>query len=133
MAIAAAGIAEWLGRQPGSAGELTGRLGEAAIAAGLATFAIRFETHPHPELAGALALAGAMVLGYSSARLEASLGRAAPRTERTLHIMALLAVAGGAAAGQCYWTLWSVAGLTGTIVAARLVVWRVRGVGTAAR
>jgi phosphatidylglycerophosphate synthase len=49
------------------------RYADAAIIAGLTIFAVRFEDYPRPEVIGALALAGTLIVSYSRARIEASL------------------------------------------------------------
>jgi hypothetical protein len=53
---------------------LTDRYADAFMLAGMAVYSIRYEDTWHPELAGALALAGSLTVSYSRARIEASLG-----------------------------------------------------------
>lgn len=116
---------------------VTDRYADAVMLAGMTVYAVRFEDHAHAETIGLLALAGALVVSYSRARIEASLPEA---LEGARGIDALFGVASrdvrslvaavGTVAGQCYWTLMVLAVLTGATVAWRLLYLRVRRVGT---
>lgn len=99
------------------------RYADAAILGGMTIYAARFEDLPRPEVVGALALAGALSVSYSRARIEASMQLApsdglfglASRDVR------LLVAAMGTAVGQCYWTLVVLAAASGLTVAWRLL------------
>lgn len=121
------------------------RYEDAAILAGMTVYAVRFEEHAHAETVGLLALAGALVISYSRARIEASLPEALPASgqgERAGPLRAtdaifglasrdvrLLVAAVGTVAGQCYWTLLVLAVASGLTIAWRLLYLRLRGVG----
>lgn len=116
---------------------VTDRYADAFMIAGMTVFAVRFEDYEHAEFAGLLALAGALSVSYSRARIEASfqerpvaggsldgLFGLASRDVRSL-IAAI-----GTVAGQCYWTLIVLAVIAGLTVAWRLIYLRaIRGGG----
>jgi phosphatidylglycerophosphate synthase len=126
---------------------VTDRYADAAMLAGMTVYAVRFEDHAHAETVGILALAGALVVSYSRARIEASLPEALDRAEgrdggRAIGSMdAMLGLgsrdvrsliaAVGTVLGQCYWTLLVLAVLTGATIAWRLLYLRLRNIGTA--
>lgn len=118
---------------------VTDRYADAAMLAGMTVYAARFESHPHPETIGMLALAGALVISYSRARIEADLSRD-PRLPANLDSVFGLAsrdvrsliAAIGAITGQCYWTLVVLAVLSGLTIAWRLVYLRMHRIGMAA-
>lgn len=104
------------------------RYADAAIFAGLTVYAVRFEDLPRPEVAGILALAGALAVSYSKARIQASMPLP-PNLDAAFGIASrdvrLLIAAVGAVAGQCYWTLVILAAFSWATVAWRLVYMRV--------
>lgn len=121
------------------------RYADAAMIAGLTVFAVRFEDHPRPEVVGMLALAGALSVSYSRARIEASLfpktGNGARATggagTRLPALSSLDSVFGfasrdvrsvlmaiGAVLGQAYITLVVIAIITAATVAWRLLYLR---------
>lgn len=114
---------------------VTDRYADALMLGGMTVYAARFEDLPRAEVVGALALAGALIVSYSRARIEADLPRAleggaldsifglASRDVRSL----IAAV--GAVAGQCYWTLVILAVISGATVAWRLAYLRAKGIG----
>lgn len=114
---------------------VTDRYADALLIGGMTVYAVRFEDLPRPEVVGMLALAGALIVSYSRARIEADLPEAlaggrldaifglASRDVRSL-IAAL-----GAVAGQCYWTLVILAVASAATVAWRLVYLRAKGIG----
>lgn len=114
---------------------VTDRYADALMLGGMTVYAARFEDLPRAEVVGALALAGALIVSYSRARIEADLPQAleggsldsifglASRDVRSL----IAAV--GAAAGQCYWTLVILAVISGATVAWRLAYLRAKGIG----
>jgi phosphatidylglycerophosphate synthase len=122
------------------------RYADAAVIAGMTIYAVRFEDQAHAETVGVLALAGALVVSYSRARIEASLPEAAAMVEGresdgamggaavvdrlTGRDVRLLIAAVGTVVGQCYWTLVVLAVLAGVTIAWRLLYLRVRGIGT---
>lgn len=118
---------------------VTDRYADAAMLAGMTVYAARFESHPHPETIGMLALAGALVISYSRARIEADLSRD-PRLPANLDSVFGLAsrdvrsliAAIGAITGQCYWTLVVLAVLSGLTIAWRLAYLRAHRIGMAA-
>ena len=111
------------------------RYADAIMLGGMTVFAVRFESHPHAETVGALALAGALVVSFSRARFEADLGDElkglsfdsvfgiASRDVRSL------VAAVGAVLGECYWTLALLAVVSGLTVAFRLIYLRVHRIG----
>lgn len=114
---------------------VTDRYADALLLGGMTVYAVRFEDLPRAEVVGALALAGALIVSYSRARIEADLPEAlvggrldaifglASRDVRSL----IAAV--GAVAGQCYWTLVILAVACALTVAWRLVYLRAKGMG----
>ncbi|MEO6043987.1 MAG: CDP-alcohol phosphatidyltransferase family protein [Tepidiformaceae bacterium] len=114
---------------------VTDRYADALLLGGMTVYAVRFEDLPRAEMVGALALAGALIVSYSRARIEADLPEAlvggrldaifglASRDVRSL----IAAV--GAVAGQCYWTLVILAVACALTVAWRLVYLRAKGLG----
>jgi phosphatidylglycerophosphate synthase len=107
---------------------LTDRYADVIMIGGMTVYAVRFENHGQPELAGMLAALAALTVSYSRARIEASLQVApsdgifgiASRDVRSL------VAAIGTVAGQCYWTLWLLAVLSFATVAWRLVYLRAK-------
>jgi phosphatidylglycerophosphate synthase len=122
------------------------RYADAAVLAGMTAYAVRFEDHAHAETVGVIALAGALVVSYGRARIEASLPEALDGTggrggggvtavlDRALELgsrdVRLLIAAVGTVAGQCYWTLAVLAALAGATIAWRLLYLRIRRIGT---
>jgi hypothetical protein len=105
-------------------------------------YAVRFEGHPHAEAIGMLALAGSLIISYSRARIEASIGpdAAAPSGRASDLVFGLasrdvrsLIAAVGTVLGQCYITLIVLAVLCGATIAWRLVYLRITGVGAPTR
>lgn len=101
---------------------VTDRYADAFMLGGMTVYAARFESWPHPEAVGVLAVAAALTVSYSRARIEASMAMEpvgdglfglASRDVRSL-IAAI-----GAVAGQCYWTLIVLA-----VASALTVTWR---------
>ena len=80
-----------------------------------------------------LALAGALSVSYSRARIEASMPDAPANLDAVFGLASrdvrLLVAAVGTVAGQCYWTLVLLAALSGLTVAWRLFYLRLRGIG----
>jgi phosphatidylglycerophosphate synthase len=117
---------------------VTDRYADAVMLGGMTIYAARFEDLPHAETIGMLALAGALIVSYSRARIEADLGDAV--NQRSLDSLFGLAsrdvrsliAAVGAVAGQCYWTLALLATISALTVAWRLVYLRVHRIGMAA-
>jgi phosphatidylglycerophosphate synthase len=110
---------------------VTDRYADSAMLAGMTVYAVRFEDHAHAETIGLLALAGALVVSYSRARIEASLS-----VEPSDGIFGLasrdvrsLVLAMGTVIGQAYWALAVVAVMAGLTVAWRLAYLRVTGTG----
>ncbi|MEO6398386.1 MAG: CDP-alcohol phosphatidyltransferase family protein [Tepidiformaceae bacterium] len=118
---------------------VTDRYADALMLGGMTVYAVRFEDLPRPEVVGMLALAGALIVSYSRARIEADLPEAllggrldaifglASRDVRSL----IAAV--GAVAGQCYWTLVVLAAASALTVAWRLVYLRAKSIGAPTR
>jgi phosphatidylglycerophosphate synthase len=102
------------------------RYADAAIAGGLAWYALEHEDWPQPLLAGFGAAVGFLMVSYSRARLEREGGLAA--THDLLGFASrdvrLLALAAGAVAGQAYWSLVIVGGLSYATVAWRVIGFR---------
>lgn len=110
---------------------VTDRYGDAAMLAGMTVYAVRFESHPHPEFIGMLAVSAALIVSYSRARIEADLPDVvaggsldsifglASRDVRSL------VAAAGTVAGQCYWTLIVLAVMSAATIAWRLAYLRV--------
>jgi len=106
---------------------VTDRYADAAMIAGMTVYAVRFEDWPRAEVVGTLALAAALIVSFSRARIEADLGGGmggdavfglASRDVRSL----IAAV--GTIAGQCYWTLALLAAIGALTVAWRLAYLR---------
>ena len=105
---------------------VTDRYADAFIISGMTVYAVRFEGWQHAEFVGALALAAALTVSYSRARIEASLSAVpsdglfgiASRDVRSL-IAAI-----GLIAGQAYWTLIVLAALSAATIAWRLLYLR---------
>ena len=102
------------------------RYADAVIAAGMAFWAAGHEDWPAPGVVGFGAAVGFLLVSYSRARLETEGGR-----EVASHLLGvasrdvrLLALAIGAAAGQCWWALAVVGALSYATVAWRLLRFR---------
>ncbi len=111
---------------------VTDRYADAIMLGGMTIYAARFEDLPRPEVIGALALAGALAVSYSRARIEASL-RIQPSDSifgLASRDVRLLVAAGGTVIGQCYWTLAIIAVASGLTVAWRLLYLRLNHIGT---
>ncbi len=110
---------------------VTDRYGDAAMLAGMTVYAVRFESHPHPEFFGMLALSAALIVSYSRARIEADLpdviqaGRLDSIFGLASRDVRSLIAAVGAVAGQCYWTLILLAAISSATIAWRLIYLRV--------
>lgn len=112
------------------------RYADAIMIAGMTVYAVRFEELPRAEFVGMLALAGALIVSYSRARIEADMPEAlaggsldsifglASRDVRSL------VAAVGAVAGQSYWTLVVLAVISGATVAWRLAYLRAKAIGS---
>jgi phosphatidylglycerophosphate synthase len=118
------------------------RYADALMLGGMTIYAVRFESHPHAETVGMLALAGSLIISYSRARIEASIGPEAVEARgRSAHLVFGLAsrdvrsliAAIGTLLGQCYITLIVLAVICGLTIAWRLLYLRVTGVGVPAR
>lgn len=113
------------------------RYADAAIIGGMTVYAWRFEDFARPEFAGMLALAGALSVSYSRARIEASLEGVPANLDAIFGLASrdvrLLIAAAGCVAGQCYWTLVILAILSGLTVAWRLLYLKVKGIGAPAK
>ena len=104
------------------------RYADAAIAGGMAWYAFDHERWPAPLVIGFVAIVGFLLVSYSRARLETEGGRdvAADLLGVASRDVRLLALAVGAALGQCWWTLTVVAALSYATVAWRLWAFRRR-------
>jgi phosphatidylglycerophosphate synthase len=104
------------------------RYADAAIAGGMAWFALSHEDERWALVAGFAAVVSFLMVSYSRARLEREAGAAA--TSELLGVASrdvrLLVLAAGAVAGQCWWALILVAALSYATVAWRLVAFRMR-------
>ena len=102
------------------------RYADAAIAGGMAWYALEHEDWPGPLVLGFAATVGFVLVSYSRARLETEGGRnlAAGLLGVASRDVRLLALAIGVMLGQCWWTLVVVAALSYATVAWRL--WRFR-------
>ncbi len=102
------------------------RYADAAIGGGMAWYAFSYEDWPHPLVIGFAAIVGFILVSYSRARLETEGGRdvASDLLGIASRDVRLLALAIGAIAGQCWWTLIIVGTLSYATVAWRL--WRFR-------
>jgi phosphatidylglycerophosphate synthase len=110
---------------------VTDRYADALVIAGMTVYAARFEDLPRAEVVGTLALAGALAVSYSRARIEASL-RTGPSDGLfglASRDVRLLVAALGTVAGQCYWTLAALAAASALTVAWRLAYLRLRRIG----
>ena len=109
------------------------RYADAAIIGGMTVYAWRFEDFSRPEFVGMLALAGALSVSYSRARIEASVSDAPVNLDAVFGLASrdvrLLVAAVGTVFGQCYWTLVILAALSGLTVAWRLFYLKLRGIG----
>jgi phosphatidylglycerophosphate synthase len=112
---------------------VTDRYADALIIAGMTVYAVRFEDHARAETIGMLALAGALAVSYSRARIEASLHLEPADSVFGLasRDVRLLLAAGGTVAGQCFWTLVLLAAASGLTVAWRLLYLRIHRIGLA--
>lgn len=110
---------------------VTDRYADAFILGGITIAAARFEDWPRPEVAGALALAAALTVSYSRARIEASI--AVTPNDSIFGVASrdvrLLIAAIGVLVGWYYWTLVVLAALGGLTVAWRLAYLRVHHIG----
>jgi phosphatidylglycerophosphate synthase len=99
------------------------RYADAAVIGGLAWWAAAHQDRPAPLMAGFCALAGALAVSYSRARLEHEGGRdvAGALLGLASRDVRMLMLAIGAIAGQAYWALAAVAGLSWATVLWRLV------------
>ena len=104
------------------------RYADAAIAGGMAWYAFEHESWPAPLVVGFAAVVGFILVSYSRARLETEGGRgvAAELLGVASRDVRLLALATGAALGQCWWTLAVLAALSYATVAWRLWAFRHR-------
>ena len=102
------------------------RYADAAIAGGMAWYAFAHEDWPGPLVAGFAAVVGFILVSYSRARIETEGGKdvASNLLGVASRDVRLLALAIGAALGQCWWTLVIVAALSYATVAWRLVRFR---------
>jgi phosphatidylglycerophosphate synthase len=107
------------------------RYADAAIAGGMAWWALDHEGWPAPLVVGFAAAVGFMMVSYSRARLEreGGVGVASDLLGVASRDVRLLMLAIGAIAGQAYWTLVVVGALSYATVAWRL--WRFRALGVA--
>ena len=110
---------------------VTDRYADAVMLAGMTVYAVRFESHAHPEFVGMLALSAALIVSYSRARIEADLPDVA-QSGRLDSIFGLasrdvrsLIAAVGTVAGQCWWTLIILAAISAATVAWRLLYLRI--------
>lgn len=104
------------------------RYADAAIAGGMAWYALDHERWSAPLVVGFVAIVGFLLVSYSRARLETEGGRdvAADLLGVASRDVRLLALAVGAALGQCWWTLAVVAALSYATVVWRLWAFRCR-------
>ncbi len=102
------------------------RYADAAIVGGMAWYAFDHEAQPAPLVVGFVAIVGFLLVSYARARLENEGGRAvaADLLGVASRDVRLLALAVGAALGQCWWTLVVVAALSYATVAWRLWAFR---------
>jgi phosphatidylglycerophosphate synthase len=112
------------------------RYADALMLGGMTIYAVRFEGHPHAEAIGMLALAGSLIISYSRARIEASMGAEAVEARghsadlvfglASRDVRSLIAAI-GTVAGQCYITLIVLAVMCGVTIAWRLAYLRWAG------
>jgi CDP-L-myo-inositol myo-inositolphosphotransferase len=102
------------------------RYADAAIAGGMAWYAFAHEDWPAPLTLGFAATVGFILVSYSRARIETEGGRdvAANLLGVASRDVRLLALAIGAALGQCWWTLAVVGALSYATVGWRLWAFR---------
>ena len=102
------------------------RFADAAIAGGMAWYALDHEDWPAALTLGFVATVGFILVSYSRARLEAVGGIEAASELMGLasRDVRLLLLAVGAAAGQCWWALAVVGALSYATVAWRLLRFR---------
>lgn len=102
------------------------RLADAAIAGGMAWYALVHEDWPAPLVVGFAAMVGFILVSYSRARLETMGGMetASELMGLASRDVRLLLLAIGAVLGQCWWALVIVGALSYATVAWRL--WRFR-------
>lgn len=102
------------------------RYADAAITAGMAWYAYRYEDWPRPALVGFVAIVGFLLVSYSRARLEsdAGPGMVADLLGIASRDVRLLVLAIGAVFGQCWWALVIVAALSYATLAWRLWAFR---------
>jgi len=108
---------------------VTDRYADALMLGGMTVYAARFEDWPRAEGVGVLAVAAALIVSYSRARIEASMQIApsdgvfglASRDVRSL------VAAIGTVLGMCYWTLVVLAAASALTVAWRLAYLRFAG------
>ena len=107
------------------------RYADAAIAGGMAWWALEHEDWPHPLLVGLAAAVGFLMVSYSRARLEREGGMdvASDLLGVASRDVRLLVLALGAVAGQAYWALVIMGSLSYATVAWRL--WRFRSLAVA--
>ncbi|MDZ7727559.1 MAG: CDP-alcohol phosphatidyltransferase family protein [Dehalococcoidia bacterium] len=109
---------------------ITDRYADAVMLGGMTIYAVRFEDFPMPEVVGMLALAGALSISYSRARIEASLPDVPANMDALLGLASRdvrsLLMAIGAILGQCYIALCAIAIITTLTVAWRLIYLRSR-------
>lgn len=111
---------------------VTDRYGDAAMLAGMTVYAVRFESHPHAEFVGMVALGAALIVSYSRARIEADLPDVAASDSLdsvfgfASRDVRLLLAAIGTVAGLCWWTLIILAALSSATIAWRLAYLRVK-------
>jgi phosphatidylglycerophosphate synthase len=105
------------------------RYADAAIACGMAWYAFEHERWSGALVVGFAAAVGFILVSYSRARVETEGGRgvASDLLGFASRDVRLLALAIGAALGQCWWALVVVAALSYATVAWRL--WRFRRIG----
>jgi phosphatidylglycerophosphate synthase len=107
------------------------RYADAAIAGGMAWWALEREDWPQPLLVGLAAAVGFLMVSYSRARLEreGGMGVTSDLLGFASRDVRLLVLAVGAVAGQAYWALLVMGTLSYATVAWRL--WRFRRVSVA--
>ena len=112
---------------------VTDRYADAAMLGGMTVYALRFEDLPRAEVVGVLALAGALTVSFSRARIEASLGVVSQNDAlfgwASRDVRSLIAAL-GTIAGQCYWTLVLLAAMSCATVLWRTIYLRVKNIGT---
>jgi len=108
---------------------VTDRYADALMLGGMTIYAARFEDWPRPEVVGVLAVAAALIVSYSRARIEASM-QIAPSDGvfgRGSRDVRSLVAAIGTVLGFCYWTLVVLAAASALTVAWRLAYLRFAG------